>query len=94
MNSSVIRYCKVNFKGNRAKKTRKDKKMEEKNKRITLAEFLGWEEDRAYKCSYGTYKIIDGILFLQNPFTGDWTQAERLWTNGVINNLVNAKPIF
>ena len=68
--------------------------MEEGKKKIALVEALGWKENRAYKCSYGIYKIVDGTLFLQDSLPGAWRQSKLLWTDDTLNALINAEPTF
>ena len=43
---------------------------------ITLAEFLGWEEDTEYKYDCDRFKIMDNDLFIYNRFAaGKWLDA-------------------
>ena len=46
-----------------------------KKKDISLADFLGWEEDVAYKMGDFVNKIKDGKIYVKNRITGEWDVA-------------------
>lgn len=44
-------------------------------KEITLAEFLGWEENVEYKCHDDKFIIMDDELYIWNHTKRDWIDA-------------------
>lgn len=43
---------------------------------VTLAEFLGWEEDVEYKCNEDKFIIMDNQLYMRNYTLRDWVDYD------------------
>lgn len=64
---------------------------------ITLAEFLGWEEDVEYKYDCDRFKIMDNDLFIYNRFAAEkWLDAYDVSINRfeVLRNAKKAEKRF
>lgn len=60
---------------------------------ITLAEFLGWEENTEYEYDCDRFKIMDNDLFIYNNFAAEkWLDAYDVSING-FEELRNARKV-
>ena len=63
------------------------------NKEITLAEFLGWEEGKEYRCPSGKYLITDDTLYRYENNDGGWQPVRTCFIKSFINSMREAEPI-
>ena len=63
------------------------------DKKITLAEFLGWEEGKRYKCFSKEYFVKDNILYCRYGDGTFWKVVKTRLAKSDIEAMREAKPI-